>query len=211
MIEINLLPGKRKAAGAGFKFRLPDLRGIIATIKDPWLIGAIAAWVLVLGASAALYLTGRTKLGALEAELEVVKGERRRYNAIILQKRQLEKARDSLVSELTIIRNIDADRYIWPHVLDQVTKALPPYTWLTEVVSTSPAAAQTGGGEGRPAGSRRRPGRTLSGFRPFGFPSRGGPWISRRTPRSSGSSPPRPGLRTLPLLRRRRSSSRSGR
>ena len=152
MIEINLLPGKRKAAGAGFKFRLPDIRGIIATIKDPWLIGAIAAWVLVLGASAALYLTGRTKLGALEAELEVVKGERRRYNAIILQKRQLEKARDSLVSELTIIRNIDADRYIWPHVLDQVTKALPPYTWLTEVVSTSPAAAQTGGGGGAPGG-----------------------------------------------------------
>ena len=27
MIEINLLPGKRKAAGAGFRLRVPDLRG----------------------------------------------------------------------------------------------------------------------------------------------------------------------------------------
>lgn len=145
MIEINLLPGKRKAAGAGFRFLVPDLQGIIANIKDPWLIGAVAAWVLVLGGSAALFLTERAKLAALELTLAGVRSERQRYNAIILQKRQLERARDSLVSEITIIRNIDADRYTWPHVLDQVTKALPPYTWLTEVVSTNPATpAQPG-------------------------------------------------------------------
>jgi len=59
-----------------------------------------------------------------------VQAEKRRFDAVIAQKRQSEKIRDSLVAEITVIRGIDADRYIWPHVLDQITKALPPYTWL---------------------------------------------------------------------------------
>src|SRR2546426_958739 len=50
MIEINLLPGKKKKApGAGMKLSMPDFRGLIAQVKDPWLIGAIAAWVVVGG------------------------------------------------------------------------------------------------------------------------------------------------------------------
>lgn len=145
MIEINLLPGKKKAAGARFKFAVPDFRAIVANVKDPWLLGAIAAWVLVGGGSAALFFTERTKLTRLDARLEVVKTEKRRFDAIIAQKRQSEKIRDSLVAEINIIRSIDADRYIWAHVLDQVTKALPPYTWLTEVVAAAPAGAPAGG------------------------------------------------------------------
>src|SRR4029077_15698175 len=62
-----------------------------------------------------------------------VRVEKRRFDAVIAQKRQSEKIRDSLVSQINIIRGIDADRYVWPHVLDQITKALPPYTWLTGV------------------------------------------------------------------------------
>ena len=45
MIEINLLPGKKKksaAGGAGFKLALPDFRGLLASIKNPWLLAASA-------------------------------------------------------------------------------------------------------------------------------------------------------------------------
>ncbi len=135
MIEINLLPGKKKkaAGGAGFKLSLPDFRGIISQVKDPWLIGAIAAWVVVGGGGAALFITGRARLAAAEARLDAVRTEKRRYDIVIAQKRQAEKVRDSLVAEINMIRSIDADRYIWPHVLDQVTKALPPYTWITRI------------------------------------------------------------------------------
>jgi len=36
MIEINLLPGKKRAAkGAGMKLSLPDFKGLIAQVKDP--------------------------------------------------------------------------------------------------------------------------------------------------------------------------------
>jgi Tfp pilus assembly protein PilN len=78
-----------------------------------------------------------------------VRTEKRRYDIVIAQKRQAEKVRDSLLFEINVIRNIDADRYIWPHVLDQATKALPPYTWITRVGSVGaviqPGTGQAGG------------------------------------------------------------------
>jgi|SRR6267378_5835417 len=142
MIEINLLPGKKKkAAGAGMKLSMPDFRAILAQVKDPWLIGAIGAWVLVGGGGAALFITGRARLAAAEGRLDAVKSEKRRYDIVIAQKRQAEKVRDSLVYQINVIRTIDADRYVWPHVLDQVTKALPPYTWVVRVQSVGAIVA----------------------------------------------------------------------
>ncbi|HMG18362.1 MAG TPA: PilN domain-containing protein [Gemmatimonadales bacterium] len=145
MIEINLLPGKKKAAkGAGMKLSMPDFRGIIAQVKDPWLIGAVVAWVIVGGGGALLFITDRARLASAEARLEAVRTEKRRYDIVIAQKRQAEKVRDSLLYEINVIRDIDADRYIWPHVLDQATKALPPYTWITRVQGVGNLVAAPG-------------------------------------------------------------------
>lgn len=141
MIEINLLPGKRKAPrGAGLKLSLPDFRALVAQIKDPWLIAAVVA-TLVAGGAVLLYLYERTQVTALEARLATARADKRRYDAYIAELRRAERLRDSLVSEIAVIRGIDQDRYIWPHVLDQVSKALPPYTWLVDVSNASPMTA----------------------------------------------------------------------
>ena len=146
MIEINLIPGKKKAAkGAGFQLALPDFKGLIAQVKDPFLIGAIAAWVVVGGGGALLFITDRARLAAAEIRLENIRTEKRRYDIVIAQKRQAEKVRDSLLYQINVIRDIDADRYIWPHVLDQATKALPPYTWITRVQTVSTIVAPAPG------------------------------------------------------------------
>jgi Tfp pilus assembly protein PilN len=143
MIEINLLPGKKRkgGGGTGMQLAMPDFKGIIAQVKDPWLIAAIVAWVIVGGGGAALFISERARLAVAETRLDNVKTEKRRYDIVIAQKRQAEKVRDSLVSEINVIRDIDADRYIWPHILDQATKALPPYTWITRVASGTPLVA----------------------------------------------------------------------
>jgi hypothetical protein len=48
MIEINLLPGaKHKRGGKGGGFALPDFGALLSQIKDPWLVAAIATWVVV--------------------------------------------------------------------------------------------------------------------------------------------------------------------
>jgi type IV pilus assembly protein PilN len=154
MININLLPGQKRktggGGGGGFKFALPDFSALIANVKDPWLIAAVLAWVLIGGGSAALFILDTSRLAALDSRLEGVKAEKRRFDVVIAQKRQSERIRDSLLAEIVVIRGIDADRYVWPHILDQVTKALPPFTWLTSVqqvgnVSTAVPASQAGG------------------------------------------------------------------
>lgn len=151
MIEINLLPGKKKAAAsgrAGFKLRLPDFRGLIASVTNPWLLAASGAWVVLLVGGAALFVTSRARLAVLHSRLQAVQVEKQRFDAVIAQKRQSEKMRDSLLAEITVIRRIDADRYVWPHILDQVTKALPPYSWLSGIsgIMGAPPAAATAGG-----------------------------------------------------------------
>ena len=147
MIEINLLPGQKRKAPGGGGIRMPNFRAVLANIKDPWLIGAIAAGIVVIGGNLALYAVNNTRLGRLENQLTAVQSEKRRYDAVAAQKRQAERVRDSLSAELTIIRAIDADRFIWPHLLDEITKALPQYTWVTQVqfMPSAPAATATTG------------------------------------------------------------------
>src|SRR5207253_9367802 len=146
MIEINLLPGKKKkaATGAGFKLALPDFQGLLATIKNPWLFVVSAAAIIVVGGGLLTFIAYSTRLRVLNAKLADVQAEKRRFDAVIAQKRQSEKIRDSLVAEINVIRGIDADRYVWPHILDQITKALPPYTWLDGVSAQGAGGAQPG-------------------------------------------------------------------
>jgi len=200
MIEINLLPGKKKkAAGAGMKLSLPDFKGLIAQVKDPWLLGAIAAWVVVGGGGALLFITDRARLASAETRLETVRTEKRRYDIVIAQKRQAEKVRDSLLYQINVIRQIDADRYIWPHVLDQATKALPPYTWITEVRTASaivaPGAGQVNNGpvtverdsSGAPSVAVAIQGRTvdIQAYTTFLRQLAASPWFTDVTPASS--------------------------
>jgi Tfp pilus assembly protein PilN len=200
MIEINLLPGKKKAVkGAGMKLSMPDFRGLIAQVKDPWLLGAIAAWVVVGGGGALLFITDRARLASAETRLEAVRTEKRRYDIVIAQKRQAEKVRDSLLYEINVIRQIDADRYIWPHVLDQATKALPPYTWITQIrtasVIVAPGASQPNNGpvtverdsSGAPSVAVSIDGRTvdIQAYTTFLRQLAASPWFTDVTPASS--------------------------
>ncbi len=168
MIEINLLPGKKKRAapGAGFKFALPDFRGLIATIQNPWLIAASATSAVVIVGAVLLFFTQTARLRVAEARLDGVRVEKRRFDAVIAQKRQSERIRDSLAAEINIIRGIDADRYVWPHILDQVTKALPPYTWLTGVSAQGVGTGQAGAAPPQGAGNAPVAGATDSSGTP---------------------------------------------
>jgi Tfp pilus assembly protein PilN len=146
MIEINLLPGaKHKRGGKGAGFALPDIGALLARIKDPWLVGAIAAWVLVLGAGIPLYVKRQARVSALGPKLEAAQRDSIRYSSILVRKAQLERRRDSLLAEIQVIRDIDRDRYIWPHVLDAVTRVLAPYLWLDDLAARAGEADSTGG------------------------------------------------------------------
>ena len=56
-----------------------------------------------------------------------------RFADIIERTNQLTARRDSIAQRVAIIQEIDAGRYTWPHIMDEVGRAVPDYTWLTEV------------------------------------------------------------------------------
>jgi Tfp pilus assembly protein PilN len=42
-------------------------------------------------------------------------------------------ARDSIVKRVSVIQEIDQGRYVWPHVMDEISRAIPDYIWLQQL------------------------------------------------------------------------------
>jgi Tfp pilus assembly protein PilN len=111
------------------------------------------------------------ELSALTPQLEQSRAENKRFKAFLAEKRHQENVRDSLVAQISTIRTVDGDRYVWPHLLDEVTRALPAYTWLVDIgpaavnarpttpapASAAPAAAAKPGEKPDPAAPAAAP------------------------------------------------------
>jgi len=150
MITVNLRPDlKRKRARSPFRGALEGVRGLGAKVKDPLLLASVVSWVGVLAWLGYMVVGTTTQLSALEPQLEQTRAEHKRFKAFLAEKRHQETIRDSLVSQIGVIRTVDGDRYVWAHLLDEVTKALPAYTWLVDLAFAAPAAPPPAAG--RPA------------------------------------------------------------
>jgi len=138
MIEINLLPGARKTKGraAGMDFSA-TAQNFVARVKDPYLIGAVAASIVTVLAVGFLFLTQSARAADLEEREQKAVADSTRYAAVLKEKARAEAQRDTVVRQLNIIRSIDNNRFVWPHLLDEISRALPPFTWLTTVAQTS--------------------------------------------------------------------------
>lgn len=105
------------------------------------MLASVAAWVGVLGWLGYVTVGTARELNALEPQLEAARSEHKRFKAFLAEKRHQETIRDSLVAQIGVIRTVDGDRYVWAHLMDEVTKALPAYTWLVDMGNAAPAVA----------------------------------------------------------------------
>ena len=162
MIEINLLPGSgrkaRRGGGAKLDFGAMATR-VRERIREPFLIGAIAAGVLAVAVVSFLYLRQTARSERVDTALQKAVQDSTRYASVLKEREKAEAKRDTVLRSLNLIRAIDDDRFIWPHVMDEVSRALPPYTWLlslaysgaaqgTQAVATL-AAAPPAAGKGK--------------------------------------------------------------
>jgi Tfp pilus assembly protein PilN len=138
MIEINLLPsvGKKKAT----RRKAVDLGavtgGLSSRIRDKFLIGTIIAIVAGAGAVGGLYTMQTARDAELADRKDRAVRDSTRYATFLKDRSRAEAIRDTLLREVNIIRSLDDDRFVWPHVLDEVSRALPQYTWLTMISFT---------------------------------------------------------------------------
>jgi Tfp pilus assembly protein PilN len=143
MISVNLKPGlKRKGGGNRLQGVGERARALTSKVKDPLLVGVFVSWLGVLLWLGGVWKKQSTELADWQPRLEQAQTENRRFKAFIQQKKKQELIRDSLLAQIGVIRDVDRDRYVWPHVLDEVAQALPAYTWLTELVAQAPAVPQ---------------------------------------------------------------------
>jgi Tfp pilus assembly protein PilN len=135
LIEINLLPSgtPRRAAARGPS--LPSGGG------DPRALGLAGAALLL------AVLGGFTfwRQGSHRAELESSIDQQRRDSVSLARTialmKTIESRKDTIDQKMAVIRSVDGRRYVWPHLLDEISRAVPPYTWLTAVTASAAGPA----------------------------------------------------------------------
>ncbi|MGQ0766013.1 MAG: PilN domain-containing protein [Gemmatimonadota bacterium] len=139
MIEINLLPGAAKRSrGRGTAFSLKAVTaGIASRVRDPYMIAGVVGVALSAAAVGGMHFTQSSSMSSLTTREEEARRDSTRFALVLRERRKVEAKRDSVTSQLAIIRSIDDDRFVWPHVLDEVSRSLPPYTWLKSISQTS--------------------------------------------------------------------------
>ena len=173
MIEVNLNPGSgkkkaKKGGGGGSKVSLgASLENLKARVRDPWMLGALGSAIVAALAVGGLYTTQEARASRLDEELQKAVQDSTRYASVLREREKAEAKRDTVLRSLNMIRAIDDDRYIWPHVMDEVSNALPTYTWLVSLgysgvgQATSPVrTVATTEPAPSPSGRRRRPANT---------------------------------------------------
>ena len=139
MIEIKLLPGsgkKSRSKGAGVNFS-ELASGFASKVKDPWLLGAVGSAVLAALLVGGMYWFQGSRGASLDEQLRAASQDSVRFAAVINEKHKAEAQRDSVLRQVSLIKSFDDKRYVWSHLMDEVSRALPPYTWLTSISQTN--------------------------------------------------------------------------
>jgi len=141
MIEVNLHPEGSKRRRRGRR-RLPGppawLTGRPAGGRDAWSTAAMAVPAIVLLFIGWLWLSQRSQRGDLEARLaEAVEDSARLSDLRTLSDSLIAREAD-IRQRLDLIQGLDDGRFVWPHLLDELSRALPSYVWLTAVRLNSP-------------------------------------------------------------------------
>lgn len=138
MIKINLLPGNARRSPR----KLPSLaslrskgRGPSMPSLDGWLLFVAAAWIVGPMLTGWLYFGTRNRISDLEISIESARQDSARYAEMRAANAVLMARQDSIAQKLEIIQEIDASRFAWVHIMDEVSRAVPRYTWLTNVLA----------------------------------------------------------------------------
>jgi Tfp pilus assembly protein PilN len=187
-IEINLLGGqKRKAGGGGVSIDFGALLGGLGGgVKDPLLMVVGIVWGLALVFVVFIFLTTTGTIANIEQQVEAAREDSATYADLLEEQQRARDLRAVLLTELQTIQNIDGDRYIWPHIMDELAKALPNYTWIESVRNEGGGStAQVADSLAPPPEIRFRvAGRAseIEGYTRFIRQLQASPWVSRVVP-----------------------------
>lgn len=144
MIHVNLLPGARRGATGGGGFSPKELLTSAGDrVKDKFLVIAVASVVVAVALGAFLFTSQSRANGALVERERLALQDSARFATVLRARLAAETERDAVLRQLAVIQSIDDTRFMWSHVLEEISRVLPQYTWMRSIAQTSapPSAA----------------------------------------------------------------------
>ncbi len=146
MINVNLKPGAtRKAARKMPQFGALGSLSRFKTLPqfDRMMTFIVAAWILGPALVGFMFFGKRAEKNELDTNIAAALADSTKYSQLIAANKTLLARRDTIAMKVNVIQDIDAGRYVWPHVMDELSRALPPYTWLTRMTFLPADSAET--------------------------------------------------------------------
>ncbi len=136
MIQVNLHRdgSKRRRPGRRAPAMPAWLKpGGLGDGKDPWLIAAVAIAAIVKLVVGWMWMSQRGQRADLDQRVaEAVEDSARLSDLRMLSDSLI--ARETQIRErLELVQGLDGGRFIWPRLLDEFSRALPDYAWLTSI------------------------------------------------------------------------------
>ena len=128
MIRINLLTTERKAAKAGG----PKSFAAPGPGQKMMVLGSLILVVVIAGLGWRYWALGQAA-ARLEADIENMRREEARLQEILRQVREFEARKAMLQARLDLIDALRQGQNAPVHMVDQVSRALPDMTWLTNM------------------------------------------------------------------------------
>ena len=135
MIEINLAPGAEGRRSAGRRRAALPIPAFPSLGADARTVGAGALVVLLLALGGFLVWRTGARRAALETAIAVEVTDSTRFATTIELVHALRARQDTIAQQIEVIREVDQRRYVWPHLLDEISASVPTYTWLSEIRS----------------------------------------------------------------------------
>lgn len=124
MIRINLLASERRAAKAASKG--------LQLAQKMTVIGSLILVLAALGVGWRYWALGQMA-SAAERQLAEARREEQRLSEILKEVQAFEARREQLQQRATLIDELRRGQSAPVHIIDQVSRALPEMTWLTEL------------------------------------------------------------------------------
>lgn len=143
MLEVNLHPDrKRRRRGGGFDAgeMFGSLRSMVPSGGggDPWSVALAVVAIVVLGGGGVLWYMQSDRLEEVESRIQTMAKDSARLRNLQGIVDSLETRRAQIRQRMAQVQELDRGRYVWPHLLDELSTALPDAAWLTSIERISP-------------------------------------------------------------------------
>lgn len=143
MIEVNLHPegkkrGRRAKAGlvSGVRQRLEgmgDVELLESLRSDPWNAAFVATLVVSVALGLFLWMGQRSHAAELQERLDAAMSDSTRLSELGALSDSLMERRRRIEERVELVAGLDRNRYVWPHLMDEISAALPDAAWLETI------------------------------------------------------------------------------